>query len=179
MKREQKTKSENQPPKTSLKQQMDFFSPEFDKIMVEKGHAQICYPTQPFKYGYKVYWLSSKPPNFGRRHRLSDYEMLLLQTFMGGKDKWDLDKYGKDDLIALEDELTRRCNVQNTKDLTWDEILVRVRRCVQADLDSRKQASDGKVDSPNEKSLETWYWKLYEKTIKAVIAAILDKVNPS
>ena len=41
------------------------------------------------------------------------------------------------------------------------------------------QSNSGKVDSPNEKSSETWYWKLYEKTIKAVIAAILDKVNPS
>lgn len=41
------------------------------------------------------------------------------------------------------------------------------------------QSNGGKVDSPNEKSSETWYWKLYEKTIKAVIAAILDKVNPS
>ena len=41
------------------------------------------------------------------------------------------------------------------------------------------QNNSGKVDSPNEKSSETWYWKLYEKAIKAVIAAILDKVNPS
>ena len=40
------------------------------------------------------------------------------------------------------------------------------------------QSNGGKVDSPNEKSSETWYWKLYEKTIKAFIAAILDKVNP-
>ena len=35
------------------------------------------------------------------------------------------------------------------------------------------------ADLPNEKSSETWYWKLYEKTIKAVIAAVLDKLNPS
>ena len=41
------------------------------------------------------------------------------------------------------------------------------------------QSNCGKADSPNEKSSETWYWKLYEKTIKAVIAAILDKINPS
>jgi len=41
------------------------------------------------------------------------------------------------------------------------------------------QSNGGKVDSPNEKSSETWYWKLYEKTIKAVIAGILDKVNHS
>ncbi len=40
------------------------------------------------------------------------------------------------------------------------------------------KSNGGKVDSPNEKSSETWYWKLYEKTIKAFIAAILDKVNP-
>ena len=36
------------------------------------------------------------------------------------------------------------------------------------------QSNGGKVDSPNEKSSETWYWNLYEKTIKAVIATILD-----
>ena len=42
-----------------------------------------------------------------------------------------------------------------------------------------RQSKGGKVDSPNEKSSETWCWKLYEKTIKAFIAAILDKINPS
>ncbi len=41
------------------------------------------------------------------------------------------------------------------------------------------QSNVGKVDAPNEKSSETWCWKLYEKTIKAVNAAILGKVNPS
>ncbi len=54
-------------------------------------------------------------------------------------------------------------------------------RAVKANLEQEKdgQSNGGKVDSPNEKSKETWYWKLYEKTIKAVISAVLDKVNPS
>ena len=44
--------------------------------------------------------------------------------------------------------------------------------------ETQRGKQSGKVDSPNEKSSETWYWKLYEKTIKAFIAAILDKINP-
>jgi len=54
-------------------------------------------------------------------------------------------------------------------------------RAVKANLEQEKevQSNGGKMDSPNEKSSETWYWNLYEKTIKAVISAVLDKVNPS
>jgi len=40
-------------------------------------------------------------------------------------------------------------------------------------------ASKKTSDKAGDKSEETWYWKLYEKTIKAVFSAILDKAYSS
>jgi hypothetical protein len=42
-----------------------------------------------------------------------------------------------------------------------------------------RQVKVGNADSSNETKSESWFWKLYERTIKALFAAILDKFNPS
>jgi hypothetical protein len=57
---------------------------------------------------------------------------------------------------------------------------------VLAHLDSKEkpqgkagQDNIGNVESSNEKTSESWFWKLYEKTLKAFFTAIFDKFNPS
>ena len=40
------------------------------------------------------------------------------------------------------------------------------------------QSNGGKVDPPNEKSSETWYWKLYETTLKVLVDAVLERFWP-
>jgi len=40
------------------------------------------------------------------------------------------------------------------------------------------QSNGGMVDPPNEKSSETWYWKLYETTLKVLVDAVLERFWP-
>ena len=39
-------------------------------------------------------------------------------------------------------------------------------------------ASGGKTDLPNEKPAGTWYWKLYEITLKVVVDAVMERFWP-
>jgi hypothetical protein len=126
-------------PKTPPKQRIALGSPTFDKIMVERGGAQIVYPTQPFKHGYKVYWLDSKPPNFNRQLPLSDKEISLIKKFMD--DEWDLQKFEKKDLQRLKTRLQQRCNIQNPNDLTWEDILDHIREHELATSDTKTNAA--------------------------------------
>jgi hypothetical protein len=137
-------------PKTPPKQRIALGSPAFDKIMVESGGAQIFYPTQPFKYGYKVYWFDSKPPNFGRRLPLSDNEISLIKRFMDGE--WDLQRFEKEDLQRLKARLVQKCNVQSPNELTWDDILFHIREY----LSNPKKPSGG-PDLTEERQVKITY----------------------
>lgn len=168
-------------PKTPLKQQIALGSPTFDKIMVERGGAQIVYPTQPFKHGYKVYWLDSKPPDFSRRLSLSDNEISLIKKFMDGK--WELQRFEREDLQRLKARLVQRCNVQNPNDLTWDDILAHIREQVQADLANIKLTeSVGNATPAKEWWITTLFKSIIEKGwqifTKSFWEAVLDRVWP-
>lgn len=90
---------------------------------------------------------------------------------------------------AMDEEDSEFLDKKIELGLLAQRIIPRFRRLTQTvPSDEQEQEKDGqmeqtskggKADLPNERTAVTWYWKLYEKTIKAAFDAILDKLNPS
>lgn len=107
----------------SLAENNEFLENKF----LEKGGIAV-YPTEPFKCGYKRFFLVKNhiaKKSIGIRSPLNDEQIKIISNFVGpeilNKSNTDMDY-----LRNLKALLVQRCNVQNPDTLTWEEILVHI-----------------------------------------------------
>jgi len=130
-------------------------------------HSQLIMVVQPL-INDVVVDLLDKMPDEGRLVR-DKFEELLNQAKLVD----DLREKVSEDALFEDSTLLR---------LAWEFILI-LRRIAQKgsqDLTSKKPAEPELGTTPaKRRGIRAWLWKLYEKTIKAIWGAVLDKYNPS
>ena len=98
-----------------------------EKKLMDLG-VRAVYPNQPFKYGYKRFYLNKKhliKNPIGVRAPLTDEKLKMVAEFVGlaGLEQCNSDtKY----LRILKSLLVQRCNVQNPDELDWYDILAHI-----------------------------------------------------
>jgi len=98
-----------------------------EKKLMDLG-VRAVYPNQPFKYGYKRFYLNKKhliKNPIGVRAPLTDEQLKIVAEFvsLARLEQCNSDtKY----LRILKSLLVQRCNVQNPDELDWDDILAHI-----------------------------------------------------
>ena len=98
-----------------------------EKKLMDLG-VRAVYPNQPFKYGYKRFYLNKKhliKNPIGVRAPLTDEQLKIVAEFVGLA---RLEQCNSDTkyLRILKSLLVQRCNVQNPDELDWDDILTHI-----------------------------------------------------
>lgn len=139
---------------------------------------------QPFRDGggYIVDWEYAKERQLAIQVELTDEEKAEISAFVGQPFS-----YGQHFIDALRICLAQRLNDPGLIDYTWDRILAAARTLSQ----SGKTNPNGKPVAPAELNdaeqeiapgilgwIKGWLWRLYEKTLKVVVEAILERFWP-
>lgn len=128
-------------------------------------------PTDPFKWEE----MENKYPSY------YTFLAFVYDTIKGDVAPYELLRIAVEDNNKYENLIT--CLRLCPKNIYFSEehlntALKWVKEYIQKQEEKVGSSNESKVDSPNKKSSQSLFWKLYEKTVKAAFDAILDKVNP-
>ena len=128
--------------------------------------------TRPFKCGLgtaidKVF--SENPEEVAFNQRLTKKELEVINRAVGSLN-----------MNHIKSFLIQRCNVSDPMDFTWREILSHL------DVYLHLQKAEQEVITETDKNISpakgsrnaTWLWKLYEKTLKVIVDAFLERFWP-
>jgi hypothetical protein len=143
----------------------------FDKTLIRKG-VYIVYPARPFRYGYKFYSLYGKLPDFHTQPPLSNENLSLIRSFIGGDFQTLTDEqidylfYMGWGLITLKTHFIQKCYVPNDRlyNLFWDDILAHIRQYL--DTNSKEKRLFELIKSKSDTKTNEASGKAGDKIIK-------------
>ena len=60
----------------------------------------------------------------------------------------------------------------------WERVVARFNMCMNSGNQANKPAETGRGATTGKRQRESWLWRLYEKTLKVIIDAVLERVWP-
>jgi hypothetical protein len=125
--------------------------------------------TRPFKCGLSAATdevISENPEKVAFNQRLTKIELEVINKAVGSLN-----------MSHIKSFLMQRCNVPDPMNLTWREILAHLE--VYLHSQKAEQAAETKQNSsPTKRERESWLWRLYEKTLKVIVDAVLERTLP-
>ena len=115
--------------------------------------------------------------------------LLLMKTNVGAKVERDFDALDKlhaeyeswrGKAITEDNEEEFTILVDSLKGALYDlsDTLQQIAQNAREELRSEKPAEIGRNTTPAKLERESWYWKLYEKTLKVIVDAVMERLLP-
>ena len=126
---------------------------------------------RPFKWGLSSATdegISETPEKIAFNQRLTKAQLEVIDHAVGSR--------GMDHIKSF---LIQKCNVPDPKNLTWAEILSHLEVYLHTQQGDQHEIVKAAQDTAPTKGAEgSWLWRLYEKTLKILVDAFLDRLLP-
>lgn len=141
---------------------------KFIEKLSEVGNLEI--PLYPFKAGKIQYLNFTNKPGYLKygAYRFSKDDSDVIENTVG----FPLT------ISKLRAFLVKNCSVQDPIDYSWPDIIAAL-SLYRNDLASLKPTKTDQNTTPAKPEKEKWYWRLYEKTLKAFFDSFLEWISRS
>jgi len=84
---------------------------------------------------------------------------------------------GSEELGKIKAFLIQKCGMRDPTNLTWNQILDHLEVYLHSQK-AEQAAETERNTTPLKRQRESWLWRLYEKTLKVIVDAVLERVWP-